>query len=93
MKKIMLFVLMFVGSVPAAIACKVCEEQQPSWLKGVIHGPGPRSMWDYVSIIISVVIVVIVLFYSVKFLVRPGEKDPAHVKYSIFNTNDPTYGK
>lgn len=93
MKKIIALVVMLVGFIPAAIACKLCEEQQPGWLKGVVHGPGPQSMWDYVIMIVSILIVLVVLFFSIKFLVKPGEKNPSHVKYSILNQNDPNYGK
>lgn len=92
-KKIIAFMITWTISAPAAIACELCEEQQPKWLKGVIHGPGPQSTWDYVIMIISVVIVLVVLFFSIKFLIKPGEKNPSHVKYSIFNTNNQTYGK
>lgn len=93
MKKIIALAILILGVVPAAMACKLCEEQQPSWLKGVVHGPGPKSMWDYVVMGVSILIVLVVLFYSIKFLVKPGEKNPSHVKYSILNTNDPTYGE
>lgn len=81
------------GSVSTALACKVCEEQQPGWLKGAVHGPGPGGIWDYVIMIVSILIVLVVLFFSIKFLVKPGEKNPSHIKYSILNPNDPTYGK
>lgn len=85
--------MLMAGPVYPALACKLCEEQQPKWLRGVVHGPGPQSSWDYVIMAVSMVIVLIVLYYSIKFLVKPGEKDPRHVKYSILNLSDTPHGK
>lgn len=93
MKKLIIFIVLFVTSMPAAMACKLCEEQQPSWLRNVIHGPGPRGPWDYVIMYAGIAFVLVVLFYSVKFLVKPGEKDHNHIKYSILNSKKNTYGE
>lgn len=57
-----------------AIACPVCERQQPRILRGITHGSGPGSKWDYLIVWSTVAVVVITLFYSVKWLLRPGEK-------------------
>ena len=66
-------------------ACPVCERNQPKLLKGVVHGAGPDSQWDYV-IMWAVIAITIVSFYlSVKWLIKPGEKNPNHIKYSILN--------
>ncbi|WP_373522858.1 hypothetical protein [Aquiflexum sp.] len=54
-------------------------------LKNITHGTGPQSEWDYVIIIIGIIIVCLTLFYSVKFLVRPQEKDPDHIKNIVVN--------
>lgn len=93
MKKILIFLTALAGLASPAAACELCEEQQPKWLRGVVHGPGPTSGWDYVIMAVSILIVVAVLYYSIKFLVKPGEKDPGHIKYSILNLNDLPYGK
>ena len=66
-------------------ACPVCERQQPKILKGIAHGAGPQSNWDYVIIISVALIALACLFYSVKWLVRPGEKSKQHIKYLILN--------
>ena len=66
-------------------ACPVCERNQPKLLKGVVHGAGPDSQWDYVIMWAVIAITVISLFYSVKWLIKPGEKDANHIKYSILN--------
>jgi hypothetical protein len=68
----------------ATIACPVCERNQPKLLKGIVHGKGPDSNWDYVSVWITAIIAIITLFYTVKWLLKPGEKNNEHIKYSIF---------
>ena len=66
------------------LACPVCERNQPKLLKGIVHGKGPDSNWDYLSVWVTVIISVVALFYTVKWLIRPGEKSMSHIKYSIF---------
>ena len=69
----------------AAIACPVCERNQPRVLKGITHGAGPNNRWDYIIVWTAVVIVLATLFFSVKWLIRPGEKSASHIKRSILN--------
>lgn len=84
MKKILPgVVLLFTGLL--ATACPVCERQQPKILQGITHGSGPESNWDFVIIAVASLIVVATLFYSVKWLLRPGEKSGSHIKYLILN--------
>lgn len=66
-------------------ACPVCERQQPKVLRGVVHGSVPESSWDYVIIAVVALITVVTLFYSVKWLIRPGETNKGHIKYQILN--------
>jgi hypothetical protein len=54
-------------------------------LKGIVHGAGPDSQWDYVIMWAMIVITVATLYYSVKWIIRPGETDAGHIKYSILN--------
>lgn len=75
-----LFLLIFQITV---FACPVCERNQPKLLRGIVHGAGPGSNWDYVSIWITILIAVITLFFSIKWLIKPGEKNSDHIKYSI----------
>ena len=42
-----------------------------------------RGQADYAIVLISAVTVILTLFYSIKFLVRPGEKQGNHIKYRI----------
>ncbi len=69
----------------SAIACPVCEKQQPKLLKGITHGAGPQSNWDYVIVSVTAVIVLFCLFFSIKWLLKPGEKSASHIKFSILN--------
>ncbi len=75
------FILMNIVSV----ACEVCKKQQPKVLRGITHGAGPQSDWDYDVVWITVIIVMISLYYSVKWIIRPGEKEREHIKHSILN--------
>lgn len=81
-KKISILVVSFLVGV-SAFACTVCEKQQPKMLQGITHGSGPQSDWDYVIIWAIVIIVVATLFFSVKWLIWPGEKSSAHIKRTI----------
>lgn len=84
MKKSILF-LLFGLSAFVAEACPVCEKQQPKVLQGITHGAGPQSQWDYVIVWAIALIVAVTLFYSVKWIFRPGEKAPDHIKQFILN--------
>lgn len=66
-----------------AIACPVCEKQQPKITQGLTHGVGPQSNWDWVIIAITLLITVLTLIYSIKYLIKPGEKNNDHIKQSI----------
>lgn len=74
-------------------ACDLCKKDQPKILQDVTHGPGPQGQGDYIIIWIAVVIVAITLFYSVKFLVRPRENNPDHIKNIVVNPNLKDYGQ
>lgn len=69
----------------AAYACPVCGENQPKPLRGITHGAGSESRWDYVIIGVMAAIVLLTLFFSVKWLIRPGEKADNHIKRRILN--------
>ena len=84
MKKILLLMLTVIPGV-AAFACPACEKQQPTLLKGITHGAGPDGNWDYVIVTISVIIVLFTLFFSVKWMIRPGEQSQSHIKRLVLN--------
>lgn len=68
-----------------AMACPVCKRSQPKVLRGVTHGAGPESRWDYVIIAVVGIIVLITLFFSVKWLIQPGEQSHKHIKRTVLN--------
>ena len=79
MKKI-LFSIVLLLTYASSFACEVCEKRQPKVLKGIAHGAGPESQWDYVIVWGTVAITVITLFFAVKWLIKPGEKEENHIK-------------
>ena len=84
MKKLFLIpCLLLLGIL--ATACPVCERQQPKLLRGVVHGAGPGSNWDYLIVFVAVAIVLVTLFFSIKWMIRPGEKSGSHIKRYILN--------
>ncbi len=84
MKKLTLLFFLLTFHI-ATFACEVCERNQPKALRGIVHGAGPDSNWDYVSIGITAIIVVFTLIYSIKWLIKPNENNADHIKYSILN--------
>lgn len=80
---LLMFPLLFIG-LPV-FACPLCEKQQPRLLRGITHGTGPESNWDYIIVWVTVLIVLFTLFFSVKWLIRPGEKSDNHIKRFILN--------
>jgi hypothetical protein len=84
MKKIMLGAAALITSLMTG-ACPVCDRQQPKILQGITHGGGPQSNWDYLIISATILIVLATLFFSIKWLVKPGEKSVTHIKHLILN--------
>ncbi len=70
-------------------ACPVCENQQPKITQGLTHGAGPQSNWDWVIIAIISLITLLTFVFSLKYLIKPGEKSKDHIKVSILNNEQP----
>ncbi|WP_347158778.1 hypothetical protein [Pontibacter chitinilyticus] len=69
----------------AAFACPVCEKQQPKILQGISHGIGPQNNWDYAIVWATAGVVLLCLFFSIKWLARPGEKSNEHIKRTVLD--------
>lgn len=85
-KRLLLTILLCFFMV-STYACPACDKQQPKLLQGVTHGTGPDGNWDYIIITIAVVIVLLTLFYSIKWLIKPGEQATSHIKQIILNAD------
>jgi hypothetical protein len=84
MKQIFFLSILLAGFT-TVYSCPVCEKQQPRILKGITHGSGPQSDWDYFIISVAVVVVFATLFFSLKYLLSPGEKSKKHIKRLVLN--------
>ncbi|MDP9959364.1 hypothetical protein [Chryseobacterium lathyri] len=88
LKKILSVTLILL--VNYALACDACKLQQPEVTKDLTHGTGPESNWDWFIVGIVILITVLAFIYSVKYLIKPGEKDKKHIKYSVFSDENLT---
>jgi len=65
------------------LACDACSLKQPEVTKDLTHGLGPESDWDWFIVGIVISITIIAFIFSIMYLIRPGEKEKNHIKYSI----------
>lgn len=79
-----LFAGMMLTGMPL-MACEACKQQQPKFLQGITHGPGPDSNWDYLIVSFMVFITLYSLYATVKCMIRPSEKENEHIKRMILN--------
>lgn len=84
MKSVIAFIILFLANI-TMYACDACEKQQPEILRGITHGAGPQSNWDYLIVSVAAAIVVVTLFFSIKWLLWPGEKEAKHIKRIVLN--------
>lgn len=68
-----------------AFACEACKLQQPDVTRDFTHGVGPRGDFDWIIVAVIAALTIFTLIYSLKYLVKPGEKDQNHIKNSILN--------
>jgi len=82
MKRKFLFImsLVFLGLSSSLLACEVCKSQQPKVVQNITHGAGPQGQSDFIIIAVAIVIVLFTLVFSIKYLLKPGEDSPGHVK-------------
>lgn len=76
---------LFLLIVNFALACEACKLQQPKITQNFTHGTGPESRWDWIIVASVALITIYTLIFSIKYLVKPGEKDKNHIKYSVLN--------
>lgn len=78
-------VVFFLLLVNFALACDACKLQQPKVTRDFTHGVGPRGDFDWIIVAVIAVITILTFVFSLKYLVKPGEHQPSHIKNSIFN--------
>lgn len=92
-RTIFLCLLFFLGVIQCGLACDVCQQNQPKVLQNITHGPGPSGTIDYVITWVAIVIVLITLWFSIKYLLHPQEQDPGHIKHQILSKNASAHGR
>ncbi len=86
MKKIIpIATLLFLLGQQVAMACEVCKKNQPTGFQNITHGAGPSGNLDYVIMGVALVIVIATLYLSFKFLFKPQESNPDHIKNIVRN--------
>ena len=85
MRKVKIYSIIFLLFGRIAFACDTCKLRQPKLTQGWTHGIGPESNWDWFIVGMIALITLFTLFFSVKFLLKPGEKNKKHIKNSILN--------
>ena len=94
-RALLLITILLISGTFEVCACTVCKSQQPKALQGVMHGAGPANPWDYIITICAALIVLYTLLMSIRLIIRPGEKDPGHIKNLILTdiVNEGNSGK
>ena len=87
MKKLLCLIPMLFF-ITVAKTCPVCEKKQPEILKGITHGAGPQTDWDYVIVWFMVLILTTTLAFTLKWIFNPGEKSNTHIKRLVLNPDD-----
>lgn len=85
MKTKVFLTLIFIMLLQTVLACPVCEKQQPKITQGITHGSGPQSNWDWLIIAVITAITLLTFLFSLKYLLKPGEKNSDHIKQSILS--------
>ncbi len=87
MKKLVVLLITFLFAGVKSFACEICEKNQPKILQGITHGPGPAGNADYIITTVAVITVGLALFFAIKYLAKPKEGEPGHIKNIVLNEN------
>jgi len=80
----MIFVAMLLSR--GSFACELCQKGQSKFVRAVSsHGQGPDSNWDYLFVAGTALVVLLTLFYSIKYLISPKEGDAEHIKSLVID--------
>ncbi|GAB2977460.1 hypothetical protein GCM10027049_10740 [Mucilaginibacter puniceus] len=75
-----------IAAYAPAIACDACKAQQPKFLQGITHGPGPTGYWDYIIVSIMTVITLYSVYALIKCLAKPETPEHQDIKKIILNS-------
>ena len=78
-------IVLFLLGQQFAMACEVCKKNQPTGFKNITHGAGPTGTIDYFIMGTALVIVIATLYLSFKYLIKPQESNPDHIKNIVKN--------
>lgn len=84
MKKQILTIALILSTIICS-ACPTCEKAQPKLFRGITHGAGPDSNWDYVIIGITTLIVLYCTYITILKIVKPKEQNKDHIKNVFLN--------
>ncbi|MFB9057668.1 hypothetical protein ACFFU9_13050 [Mariniflexile ostreae] len=84
-RRALVFTCLFLLGQYITFACDVCKKNQPKGFENITHGAGPLGDFDYFIIWGAVIIVGFTLFYSLKYLIKPKENNPDHIKNIVRN--------
>ena len=84
-KRFLLFTGLFFLGQFITFACDVCKKNQPTGFEYITDGAGPSGDLDYYIIWGGIIIVAFTFFYSLKYLIRPKESKPDHIKTIVRN--------
>lgn len=88
MKKYIILLLIIILKLDA-MASVPCSNQSTGKFGESAPGAGPDSNWDYLIVLVMVIITLYVLIATIKCFVKPGEKSDKHIKRMIFNDIQP----
>lgn len=91
-RNIYLYSLFYVFGQKIMMACDLCKKNQPKGFENITHGEGPTGNVDYIITWSAIILVAITLFLSIKYLVRPKENRPDHIKNIVWDRNFKGHG-
>ena len=74
MKKLLIVAIATLLLALPALACPVCEKNQPKGFAGITHGVGPGGTFDYLMLYGAIAVVVLTFALFVRYLVRPDNR-------------------
>ena len=84
-RKFLITTLIYLIGQHIDFACDVCKKNQPAGFENITHGAGPSGTMDFIIIGVATVIVLFTLVLCFKYLIKPQENDPDHIKNIVRN--------